>query len=139
MGKGLETKHILLVIASILLILFIANRLVNTKEKNVSRQYPLRRMNPDFILYYFYNDKCGFCTKFQPAWEEVTRRLYLHSNISLRKIDINDPANENLTFYYNVTGSPTIIMVSPTQNIQYVGDRSPNDLTDFVLKHMRDS
>ena len=47
--------------------------------------------------------------------------------------------NENLAFYYNISAYPTIILVTPNRNIEYSGDRTVEDLQQFVIKHINEN
>ena len=98
----------------------------------------LETAQPDtpFVLYNFYSPNCGHCKNFTPAWNEVADKLKGITGISVRAIDASKPENENLAFYYNITGYPTVILVTPDKNIEYSGDRSANDLHQFVVTNI---
>ena len=105
------------------------------QEKNKSNDEQNR-----FTLYNFYSPKCGWSVKFMPDWNKVANQLNnsseQSSDISVKSIDVTKPENENLAFYYNITAYPTIILTTPNRNIEYSGDRSPNDLINFVKTTM---
>lgn len=89
--------------------------------------------NTPFILYYFYKQSCPYCKKFSSAWNEVSNKLKGINGLSVRAIDATNPENDNLAFYYNITGYPTVILVTPDKNVEYTGDRSAEDLYNFVI------
>ena len=91
-----------------------------------------------FTLYYFYRPTCGYCNQFESVWKEVSNGLKNMNGISVRAVDSTKPENENITFYYNITTVPTIILVTPDKNIEYTGDRSANDLYNFVISHTKE-
>jgi thiol-disulfide isomerase/thioredoxin len=91
-----------------------------------------------FTLYYFYRPTCPYCKQFEPIWKEIVNHFKNINGISLRAVDSTLPQNENLSFYYNITSVPTIILVTPEKNIEYEGNRSSNDLYNFVISHIND-
>ena len=91
-----------------------------------------------FILYYFYNPNCGACKKFSPTWNEVANKLKNAPGISVRAIDNTKPENERLSFYYNITRTPTIIFVTPNKNIEYSGERTADDIYNFIITNLNE-
>nr|WBF70821.1 thioredoxin domain-containing protein [Megavirus caiporensis] len=91
-----------------------------------------------FMLYYFHAPSCVHCRNFNPAWEMLRQRLEGSRGISTAKVDATKPENENLVFYYNVSAFPTIILITPDQNIEYNGNRTPDDLHNFVVAHINE-
>lgn len=107
----------------------------NNQTSNFSNPIESQDTTP-FILYYFYSPGCPHCDNFSPAWEEVFSRLKNVKNLTIRKVDTSKPENENLAFYYNITGSPTVILVTPDKNIEYFGNRSAEDVYQFVTSNL---
>lgn len=91
-----------------------------------------------FTLYNFYSPMCGASMKFMPVWQEVAKRLKNINAIDIRTVDATKPQNETLTFYYNITSYPTIILVTPDRNIEYNGDYNAEDLYQFVIRIMNE-
>ncbi|AQN68268.1 thioredoxin [Saudi moumouvirus] len=94
--------------------------------------------NDPFVLYYFHSPTCGHCKNFNPAWELLRQKLSGSRGVSTRAIDTTNPENENLAFYYNVSAVPTIILITPDRNVEYSGNRNPDDLHNFVVAHIND-
>lgn len=97
-----------------------------------SLQTPYTQVKTPFILYYFYNPGCIHCKQFNPVWNAITSKLNPNI-ITVRAIDGTKPENDDLTFYYNLTGYPTVVLVTPIDNIEYDGDRSSDDLYNFIV------
>lgn len=93
--------------------------------------------NP-FTLYYFYSPHCVHCQKFEPAWRQVAENIKQLKSLAVKKIDVTSSENENLAFYYNITGYPTVILVTPNRNIEYTGNRSPQDLMQFIASNINE-
>lgn len=88
--------------------------------------------NAKFTLYNFYNPGCGWCKKFMPVWNEIKNKMSNNPNLLIKSINTALPENENLVFYYNITGYPTVIMTTQIRHIEYEGDRSFDDLSKFI-------
>lgn len=91
-----------------------------------------------FVLYYFYSPTCGYCKQFWPAWHTVVNKLKDVKGISVKAIDATHPENENLAFYYNISGYPTVILTTPDRDIEYTGNRNSEDLYKFVVSNIND-
>lgn len=92
--------------------------------------------NTPFTLYNFYSPKCPACRNFANNWDRSVDGLKKLGGLSIHAKDVTKPENENLAFYYNVTRLPTVILVTPDKNIEYNGDRSVEDLQNFVVSNM---
>lgn len=91
-----------------------------------------------FTLYYFYSPICGHCKQFYPVWNEVFNKLKHISSLSIHAINGTKPENENLAFYYNIVGFPTVILVTPNKYIVYEGPRNVEDLYKFIILNMNE-
>lgn len=112
----------------------------NNSKKMMQMASPTsnNRMEVPFILYNFYSPSCGYSQQFMPSWNAVADKLKNVDAVSVKAINAASPGNENLTFYYNIKGYPTVILVTPDRNVEYAGDRSPDDLYNFVMKYVKD-
>ena len=88
------------------------------------------------ILYYFFAPNCPHCTNFSPEWDDVVDRLKNYNNISAVKVDVAHSNNETLVFYYNINQLPTVILRTPDKTIEYTGNRTADDLYNFVLTNI---
>lgn len=102
-----------------------------TNTRQFSSSIPPKK--PPHILYYFFHPTCGYCRSFAPEWANLKRALGNSNQISLVDIDGSLEQNENLAFYYNVTGYPTIILVGPNKNVEYKGNRTAADIRNFIM------
>jgi thiol-disulfide isomerase/thioredoxin len=75
---------------------------------------PVPPTSTPYTLYYFYSPTCKPCAAFSPIWNKIVQtKDYDFSLITFQAIDVTDPKNEDLIFYYNVKKTPTIIMSTP--------------------------
>ena len=122
--------------------------LARNNQQNTTAQQPINAILSDqanrdapFILYYFFNPNCGACKKFEPVWQQIVAEFKGVPGIATRAVDITDmtkPENESLSFYYNITQTPTIILATPTKHVEYSGNRSSEDITNFILTNLTD-
>lgn len=77
-------------------------------------------------IYYFYSPACIHCQKFKNTWDQISKKF---NTIS---IDVTNPKNNKLVSKYNIVNIPTIILVSPNKTIIYKGNRSYNDIYNFI-------
>lgn len=150
-GNWTVTKIIAIILLIILVIWFIGwifkkkpvpannqptNQPINAPSNNAVAS-PNNLSNTPFVLYYFYSQSCPHCINFAPAWNEIVNRLKNIKGLSIRTVDTNKPENEKLAFYYNITGSPTVILVTPDNTLEYSGNRSASDVYNFVVTNLQ--
>lgn len=140
---GLTRNQLIIGIILIVVILYyVYSRKMRTQPQvessNDRKKSTMNRSSddPELIFYNFMNPGCGWCKKLEPTWAKLEEMYKNNPKVSIRKIDATKPENEQIAFYYNITSYPTLILVTPTRNLQYVGDRSLTDLTDFITQHM---
>lgn len=132
--------QIIVIIIIILAIIWIITWLVMRNSKNVApnvEPYSPQLPSGNFKLYYFYHPSCGYCKQFKPVWDKLSQ-LYqsMGSNIT-QMVDVTQPENENLTFYYSINKYPTIILSSKNKNLEYTGNRSFENINNFVLSNTK--
>jgi thiol-disulfide isomerase/thioredoxin len=110
---------------------------LNIIDDNSKKNQQLKKETP-FVVYYFYNPSCPACTHFFPSWNKVVNKLKNAPELTFQEVDITKPENENLAFYYNIKKTPTVILVTSQKDIEYSGDRSPDDLYNFILINMNE-
>lgn len=158
MYNNLTKRHIILLVIAIVFIIWLIYRLSrkpetvyktplspvppvnlttetmqNVNTPSVLKSSPSQDSN---ILYNFYSPKCPHCQKFSTTWQEIEAKLSNNKNIITRAIDVTLPENDNIAFYYNVTQLPTLILATPDKNIEYTGDRTLNNIYDFVVNNI---
>lgn len=89
--------------------------------------------NNSFDLYYFYSDNCGYCKKFKPVLDSAIKEI--RNDINLIEISGKDENEIKLMKENNVNGVPMLIMVKNNNKKIYQGDRTKEDLIDFIVKN----
>lgn len=113
------------------------NAIDYTNTKNLTNPV-IQQENTPFVLYYFYHPTCPYCINFHSTWNELYSRISNVSGLTTIAIDSSRPENENLSFYYNVSSFPTIILVTPDKNIEYPGNlpRTVENISTFVMSNI---
>jgi len=86
------------------------------------------------VLVDFYAPWCGHCRKFEPAYNELAKRLRHVKTLRIMKLDATRNEVEGL----RITGFPTIMLFPGGrngQNVQYNGNRQPEDLIQWLHAH----
>lgn len=167
MFTNLTSIHLLLIIIGIIILIWLLNWfIIRRKNKQLTHQTnkikqnnqldfmiektsesinmgnslnsTTQSQNSPFILYYFYLPTCPHCINFYPSWNELCDRISSIPGLTTIAIDSSKSENENLSFYYNVSNFPTIILVTPDKNIEYPGNlpRTVENIYTFVLSNI---
>jgi hypothetical protein len=85
-------------------------------------------------VYWFHRPDCGHCTKMEPEWRDLERKLNTTS-INYRRIDINEPKNKKISTNFDVVGVPHIVKVDcdGIRNV-YNGPRKCNDILAWLYE-----
>jgi hypothetical protein len=100
---------------------------------------------PDRHLLALHSSKgCGYCTKFEPEWNNVLDRLSPHPNMTVAKLGqgATDYMNEHHYRKHNhaVNGVPTIVYyIVNNQPQEYDGERTADKIIDWLTKVMADN
>lgn len=84
----------------------------------------------------FYAPWCGHCKRMAPTWDELAEKFIGNTRVKIAKVDCTLPESKELCSQQEVDGFPTIyIYKNGKKVIEYNGNRSLNDLFEFVSKH----
>ena len=104
--------------------------LVKDKKKS-SLKKPKKTVKKKYNkLMYFYMDGCGWCDKFTPTWKKLIKKNNRNKKVNMLKI--NGPNNLTTATKYGIVSYPTIILLKGNKPYTYDGDRSLDDLLDFI-------
>jgi len=76
----------------------------------------------------FYKKTCHFCSEFLPTWYRIVNDL--PNDVKYEEIECNE--NVKKAAEYNITGVPTLILLSNNEKKIYMGNRSYNDISRFL-------
>ena len=68
------------------------------------------------ILVFFYTDWCGFCQKFAPTFDKITKEPKIKDSLAIAYVNCEDPKNRQYVEDYNIQGFPTVFVVKKEGN-----------------------
>lgn len=84
----------------------------------------------------FFAPWCGHCKRLAPTWEELGKKFVNDNSVTIVKVDCTLEINKELCKEQEVDGFPSVFLYKNGQKVsEYTGNRSLEDLVEFVLKH----
>uniref|UniRef100_U5ER38 Putative pretaporter n=1 Tax=Corethrella appendiculata TaxID=1370023 RepID=U5ER38_9DIPT len=85
----------------------------------------------------FYAPWCGHCKRLAPTWEQLAQKFIGHNVVKIGKVDCTLENNKELCTEQEVNGFPTVFIYKNGEKVsEYNGNRSLDDLYNFVSKHV---
>ena len=87
------------------------------KEVKISTQYDRGRSlekakaTKKPIVVFFYTDWCGFCQRFAPTFDKITKDKAIKNNYAVAFVNCEKPENHKLMEEYGVQGFPTVYVI----------------------------
>lgn len=82
---------------------------------------------------------CGHCKRLAPTWQQLAEKYVGNDRVKIAKIDCSVTENRNVCNEQEVQGYPTIFIYKNGKKIsEYNGNRSLEDMFDFVKSHLED-
>lgn len=92
------------------------------------------------IVAFFYTDWCGYCKRFAPVFNKVTKQKQFKSNLAVAYINCEDKENSELIKEYKIHGFPTVYMIDTNGNKREVSNDdlfSATAQTDLLEKFLK--
>lgn len=80
-------------------------------EYNVGIDYNKAMQGKKPVLTLFYADWCGYCIRFMPIFEEISKKY--GDKIELAKVNVEDEAYKELVHNIGIGGFPTVYILDP--------------------------
>lgn len=78
--------------------------------KNKTFEKAQKAQKPTAVL--FYVDWCGYCQRFAPMFNEITKKRSFKSKYGVAFVNCEDPQNRELVKEYDIKGFPTLYFVN---------------------------
>ena len=118
------------------------NYIVELSEKDfIYRQPILKNYQDKLVLIKFYTNRCGYCIKTIPDYEELSRQYKNNKRVVIAQMDVekNKDFIEELNKFKNgprVDGYPTFHLFSNNFHVgTYNGNRTVIDYINFLNKY----
>jgi len=92
------------------------------------------------IVAFFYTDWCGFCQRFVPTFDKITRQSKIKKNFAIAYINCEKEENSKIMQEYGVQGFPTVIVIdeqgkrTQLDNATFFNDDSKEVVTKNILQ-----
>ena len=63
------------------------------------------------VLVLFYADWCGYCVRFMPVFQAVSKKY--EESFDFSKVNVEDPKYEKVVREIGITGFPTVFIIDP--------------------------
>jgi thiol-disulfide isomerase/thioredoxin len=85
------------------------------------------------IIAFFYTDWCGFCQRFAPTFDKITKDLRIKKKFAIAFINCEDQANQKHMQEYGIQGFPTVYVIKKD------GDKKQLDNATFFVDKAKDT
>lgn len=132
-ASGKQILCITLAVASLLLGLYLLNRHTTIFERFSDNSSSGTGKKCKVML--FYAQWCGHCQSLKPKWDNAKTRFDT-SKVEVLEVNADDASSKALFEEHSVSGFPTIKIIKTDGTVlDYSGDRSEEDLVQFVLSN----
>jgi len=69
----------------------------------------MKSKKPALVL--FYADWCGYCIRFMPIYEQLSKKY--KDDLNLAKVNVEDPKYKTVVDEIGITGFPTVFIIDP--------------------------
>lgn len=109
----------------------------NQKQHNIANDITSATDIPNtpYILYFFYSTRCPHCSNMVVEWNNLVDNLRNYPNISTVAVNTDNENLSSLVFYHQANLIPTILLQTPDRKLQYNGNRTSQDIYNFVLEN----
>ena len=63
------------------------------------------------VLVFFYTDWCGFCQKFAPTYDKISKNSKIKKNFAVAYVNCEKEENRDLMVEYGIQGFPSVFVI----------------------------
>ena len=96
------------------------------------------------MIVFFYTDWCGFCQRFAPTFDKITKDSKIKQNFAIAYVNCEDKDNSKWVEEYGIQGFPTVYVVKPDgkkttlDNNTFFNDDSVKVVTERALEIIKE-
>ena len=136
---GTEWIIVILVLVGLVGVYFYMQQSKHNSKEGFSVKTELTPEGNKVAVVFFNTDWCGHCQNFKPKWEKLKQEMdgtkINGVDVSFISVDCDEKAE--LGKAYNVSGYPTIKLLTDSEVIEYDDERSESKLRQFIREHAR--
>lgn len=84
------------------------------------------------MIVFFYTDWCGFCQRFAPTFDKITKSSQIKKNFAVAYVNCENPQNAKTVEEYGIEGFPTVFVVDEN------GKRTHLDNSIFFIEDAKE-
>jgi len=117
-----------------------AKKVVISKQYDKGRSLDKALATGKPVLAFFYTDWCGFCQRFAPTFNKITKDKRIKQNFAIAFINCERPDNRKHVEKYQVKGFPTVYVIKKDgskvqlDNNTFFGESAKTIVADRALE-----
>jgi len=144
----IENRKVLIVIVVIVLLIIsgligYTNYRENFDSKPLEQQVvytkplpiPIEKPKPKMEIILYYAMWCGYSKMFLPEWEKFEKCSNKFPTLKISKVRCEGDM-EQMCVQKGINGYPMVILYKDNKEIPFEGDRTADQLVEFVKKHL---
>ncbi len=106
------------------------------KGRSLDKAYATKKP----IIVFFYTDWCGFCQRFAPTFDKITKDKRIKKNFAIAFVNCENPENQKHTEEFKIQGFPTVFVIKENKervqldNNTFFNDDSKEVVADKALE-----
>ena len=115
-------------------------KVVISKQYDRGRSLEKAKATNKPIIVFFYTDWCGFCQRFAPTFNKITKLPEIKKNFAIAFVNCEKPENKDIMTEYNVQGFPTVYVIDANgkktqlDNSTFFNDDAKKVVSENALK-----
>ena len=91
-------------------------KVVISKQYDKGRSLEKAQATGKPIIAFFYADWCGFCQRFAPVFDKISKDRKIKKNFAIAYVNCEKPENQSHTQNFGINGFPTVYVIDVQGN-----------------------